>query len=85
MNQTHALPHPHNVAPAGPGPTMVDWLEIIRAEYLEMPGMHLTGRQAQRLWNLDPATCETLLAALVATGFLRRTPTGGYMRAQLDR
>jgi hypothetical protein len=25
------------------------WRERIRAEYLEMPGLHLTRRQAQRL------------------------------------
>ena len=34
-----------------------DWLPIIRAEYLEFPGMQLTRAQVRRLWNLDEATC----------------------------
>src|SRR4029078_1215783 len=36
----------------------------IRAEFLEMPGLCLTIEQAQRLWSLDPATCEALLKSL---------------------
>ena len=60
--------------------SMVEWLQIIRAEYLEMPGLHLTEPQAQRLWGLDALTSHTLLETLVASGFLRRT-RGGYMLA----
>ena len=63
------------------GASLADWITVIRSEYLEMPGLHLTSRQAQRLWNLDPVTCEALLAALVDTRFLRRTPAGVYARA----
>ena len=33
--------------------TMTDWLQLIRAEYHEIPGLHLTKPQVQRLWNLD--------------------------------
>lgn len=54
---------------------------MIRAEFLEMPGLHLTGAQARRLWNLDPMTCDAILGALVDSGFLRRTPTGAYALA----
>ena len=61
--------------------SLAEWITVIRSEYLEMPGLHLTGRQAQRLWNLDPVTCEALLTALVETRFLRRTPAGAYARA----
>lgn len=61
--------------------SLAKWITVIRSEYLEMPGLHLTGRQAQRLWNLDPVTCEALLMALVDTRFLRRTPAGVYARA----
>jgi hypothetical protein len=53
----------------------------VRGEYLEMPGLSLTERQAQRLWHLDPEACEALFKALVETGFLRRTARGGYVRA----
>jgi hypothetical protein len=62
-----------------------EWLQMIRAEYLEMPGLHLTQPQAQRLWGLDALTSETLLETLVSTGFLRRTRGGGYMLADTGR
>jgi hypothetical protein len=60
---------------------MTDWLTLIRAEYSEIPGLHLTKRQAQRLWSLDDHACDTLLSTLEAQKFLRRTPNGGYVRA----
>jgi hypothetical protein len=60
-----------------------DSLDRIRGEYLEMPGMSLTERQAQRLWGLDHDTCKALLEALLETGFLRRTHQGGYVRADV--
>jgi hypothetical protein len=41
-----------------------DWLQIIQGEYLEMPGLQLTKPQVQRLWGLDPATCDALLDTL---------------------
>jgi hypothetical protein len=60
--------------------TIVEWLEIIRGEYTEIPGLCLTKKQAQRLWNLDSQTCEGLLEALVGRGFLRVTENGRYAR-----
>lgn len=59
--------------------TVLDWLHLIRAEYLEMPGLHLTKTQVQRLWGLDTLTCEALLEALVDARFLRRTHAGAYV------
>jgi hypothetical protein len=59
-------------------------LRLIRAEYEEMPGLHLTTQQAQRLWNLDAETCAALLGALVDARFLRRTAAGGYVRSDRD-
>ena len=56
-------------------------LDIVRGEYLEMPGLRLTKQQAQRLWALDRATCDELLATLVGVQFLRRTHGGEYMLA----
>ncbi len=53
----------------------------IRGEYLEMPGMSLTAKQAQRLWGLDQQACEELLRTLVAQRFLRQTQTGVFVRA----
>jgi hypothetical protein len=63
------------------GTTIADWTQLIRAEYLEMPGLHLTRNQVQRLWGLDPVMCDALLEALVGGGFLRKTRAGAYVRA----
>ena len=52
----------------------------IRMEYIEMPGLQLTGEQARRLWNLDQVTCEDILATLVEARFLARTARGTYLR-----
>ena len=60
---------------------MMDWIQIVRAEYLEIPGLNLTRPQVERLWGLDPATSEALLDELIAAGFLRLTETNGYVRA----
>ena len=61
--------------------TVADWIHLIRAEYLEIPGLHLTRQQVQRLWGLDDVTCDALLEALIDGRFLRRTRTGAYIRA----
>jgi DNA-binding IclR family transcriptional regulator len=63
--------------------TSSDWLEIIRAEYLEIPGLNLTKPQIQRLWGLDAPTCDALLDSLVEGGFLRRTSSNVYVRVDL--
>ena len=52
----------------------------IRAEYLEMPGLRLNAAQAQRLWCLDRADCETLLTLLHEAKFLRRLADGTFVR-----
>lgn len=54
----------------------------IRAEFLEMPGLCLTIEQAQRLWSLDRATCETLLRSLTDARFLRRTDRDVFVLSQ---
>lgn len=54
-------------------------LRLVQAEYREMPGLHLTRPQIQRLWHLDDTDCDRLLDHLVATGFLRLTPRGAYV------
>ena len=58
-----------------------DWVRLIQSEFAEMPGLHLSKRQAQRLWNLDAASTEALFRALEASNFLRRTPNDLYTRA----
>ena len=56
-------------------------LRLIQSEYLEMPGLHLTRPQIQRLWGLEETQCDQLLDALVAAHFLRRTDRHGYVLA----
>jgi len=63
--------------------TMTDWLNLIRAEYHEMPGLHLTKPQVQQFWNLDATTCEAILEALETDKFLRRTHAGAYVIADV--
>ena len=50
-----------------------EWLQLIRAEYEELPNLRRTQSQAESLWGLDSTTAEALLAAPVFAGILRRT------------
>ena len=43
----------------------------ICSEYVEMPGLRLSRKQAQRLWGLDEEVCGQILEFLVKTGFLK--------------
>ena len=56
-------------------------LRRIRSEFVEMPGLHLTLPQAQRLWGLDERTCREVLTALVDMRFLARRRNGSFARA----
>ena len=56
------------------------WKLIVRGEYLEIPGLHLTKPQVQRLWGMDATTCDELLSDLVKEQFLRRTARDQYAR-----
>ncbi len=57
-----------------------DWLQLIRAEFEELPGLELTQTQAAELWDLDADVADALLGALVAARVLRRTRQGTYVR-----
>jgi DNA-binding IclR family transcriptional regulator len=59
---------------------VADWIQLVRAEYLESPGLQLTKAEVQRLWGLDPSTCDAVLDALEQAQFLRRTHTNRYVR-----
>ena len=60
--------------------TIVDWAQLVRAEYAEMPGLKLTDRQIQRLWSLDAVLCDAVIASLIAGRFLKHTHGGAYVR-----
>lgn len=55
-------------------------LNRVRGEFIEMPGMRLKIDQAQRLWNLDRAMCESVLKSLVDAKFLGRFDDDLYAR-----
>ena len=61
--------------------TTEDWTRLVRAEYVEIPGLDLTREQVRRLWGLDQETCDSLLSALIECRFLRRTRDNRYLRA----
>jgi hypothetical protein len=61
------------------------WLGLIQAEYREMPGLHLTKSQVERLWGLDTSTSDVVLAALESQRFLTRTPNNAFVRLQAAR
>lgn len=62
-----------------------DVLRRVQGEFIEMPGLRLTPAQAQRLWGLDRAACDTLLGALVDAKFLFRTRDGAFVRSDQVR
>lgn len=55
------------------------WIVRVRAEYEEMPDLRLTKPQMQRLWGLDPVTCDVILAVLLHARVLRQRRDGSYV------
>jgi hypothetical protein len=53
-----------------------DPLHRVRAEFLEMPGLRVTARQAERLFGLTANSWQRILETLLDTGFLSLTPRG---------
>ena len=58
----------------------IELLRRVRSEFIEMPGLRLRIDQAQRLWNLDRALCESILRTLVDAKFLGRVDDDLYAR-----
>lgn len=52
----------------------------IRAEFLEMPGLKLTLRQAAKVFGAESAVVNPLLEQLRAEGFLVRDSSGAFRR-----
>jgi DNA-binding IclR family transcriptional regulator len=61
---------------------LTDWVQLVRAEYMEMPGLTLTCLQIQRMWGIDRDTCHEIVSTLTASGFLSRRPDGSYSRSR---
>ena len=60
--------------------TIEDALNRVRAEFLEMPGMHLRAEQVQRLCGVERPLCRAVLDSLVDARYLRVSPDGQYSR-----
>jgi len=60
---------------------------LIRAEFMEMPGMRLTPQQVERLSGVVNSVCQRVLDDLVRAGFLSVGANGSYARLStgLDR
>ena len=62
-----------------PSPSLVlDTTHLVRAEYLEMPGLGLTAPQVARAFTVTLQESERTLAALVEEGLLTRDSHGAY-------
>lgn len=58
-----------------------EWIvRRIQAEFLEMPGLRLTCRQAQRLFGVDERTCLSVFDRLLRERFLTRRGDQTYAR-----
>jgi hypothetical protein len=55
-------------------------LLTIQTDYVEMPDLKLTLREAARLWALPIEVCHAAVMALVAAGFLVETLDGSFLR-----
>ena len=59
---------------------MEEALVTMQTEWMHMPQLRLTRRQAQRLWSLSTEVCDAAFAVLVTRGFLGQTADGAYAR-----
>jgi hypothetical protein len=66
--------------PSSSHPLITPLIDRVRSEYLEMPGLRLTIRQAQRLFGLDSSSCATVFEALTRDKFLSRGGDGRFAR-----
>jgi hypothetical protein len=57
-------------------------LEQLRTQLRHTPGLALTPLQAARLFNVEPDTCERLIATLAHEGILRVRPDGRIVATQ---
>ena len=55
-------------------PQILETLVRMQTEWIEMPQMKVTRRQAQRLWSLSNEVCETAFAT-------QNRPSLGHMTA----
>ena len=52
----------------------------VRQSFAEMPGLCVSCREAERIWQIDATTAEAVLQELVEIGYLRKG-VHGFVRA----
>jgi hypothetical protein len=70
MKRHFIAPNPPTAPPPAWPRRPLDLTALVRAEYLEMPGLSLSVAQAARLWNVGRDECLQALDALIRAGFL---------------
>ena len=60
--------------------TVQDVIERLRGEFVEMPDLHRSSEQVERLCGIEHTMCQSVLDALVDAKFLCRKPGGVYAR-----
>jgi DNA-binding IclR family transcriptional regulator len=65
---------------SNPNPLLERHVEMVRAEYRDMPGLRLTLTQAARLFGLSLETSAHVLDQLAEAGFVVRDSNGAYRR-----
>jgi hypothetical protein len=60
-------------------PRVERFIEMVRTEYRDLPGLHLTRPQMRRFLDVDVRTCDVVLEALERQKFLKRTPEDAYV------
>ena len=53
---------------------VAEWIDRVRAEYLEMPGLSVTKRQMCRLWLFEASVCNGGVDSPIASNCLRGRP-----------
>jgi hypothetical protein len=61
-----------------------DWIALVRAEFLEMPGLALTKGQMRRLWALDASACDAIVEVLTSSEFLCQRADRTFMRRDVQ-
>jgi hypothetical protein len=65
--------------------TAADLLSRLKMQYIEMPALSLTARQAARLLQFDPDVIQFLLSRLVTERFLVKSSDGQFFRPGVAR
>jgi hypothetical protein len=61
-----------------------EWTQIVRGEFLQIPGLRLTRDQIQQFWGMSSETCAMVLETLLSQRFLQLTSDDHYVHGSPD-